>query len=75
MLNKGNLLCFDWVMRNLPSKNPIIEIGSFCGLCRVIEEVKQRSDYKLVIQSPNYLFPKSRKPAIRRISNCRSAPR
>jgi hypothetical protein len=32
MLNKGNLLCFDYAMRNLPSKNPIVEIGSFCGL-------------------------------------------
>jgi predicted O-methyltransferase YrrM len=32
MLNKGNLLCIDYAMRNLPSKNPIVEIGSFCGL-------------------------------------------
>ena len=32
MLNKGNLLCFDHAMRNLPSGNPIVEIGSFCGL-------------------------------------------
>ena len=32
MLNKGNLLCFDYAIRNLPSKNPIVEIGSFCGL-------------------------------------------
>ena len=32
MLNKGNLLCFDYAMRNLPSANPIVEIGSFCGL-------------------------------------------
>ena len=32
MLNKGNLLCFDYAMRNLPSQNPIVEIGSFCGL-------------------------------------------
>lgn len=32
MLNKGNLLCFDYALRNLPSRNPIVEIGAFCGL-------------------------------------------
>src|SRR5258708_5510965 len=32
MLNKGNLLCFDYAIRNLPSEHPIVEIGSFCGL-------------------------------------------
>lgn len=32
MLNKGNLLCFDYVMRHLPSDRPMVEIGSFCGL-------------------------------------------
>jgi hypothetical protein len=32
MLNQGNLLCFDYAIRNLPSANPILEIGSFCGL-------------------------------------------
>ena len=32
MLNQGNLLCFDYAIRNLPSENPMIEIGSFCGL-------------------------------------------
>jgi predicted O-methyltransferase YrrM len=32
MLNKGNLLCFDYAMRHLPSQHPIVEIGSFCGL-------------------------------------------
>jgi Methyltransferase domain len=32
MLNKGNLMCFDYAIRNLPSNNPIVEIGSFCGL-------------------------------------------
>src|ERR1700733_9099878 len=32
MLNKGNLLCLDYAIRNLPSKSPILEIGSFCGL-------------------------------------------
>jgi hypothetical protein len=32
MLNKGNLLCFDYAIGNLPSKNPMVEIGSFSGL-------------------------------------------
>lgn len=32
MLNRGNLLGFDYAMRNLPSKSPIVEIGAFCGL-------------------------------------------
>jgi hypothetical protein len=32
MLNKGNVYCFDYVIKNIPSDNPIIEIGSFCGL-------------------------------------------
>ncbi len=32
MLNKGNLLAFDYVAGNLPSANPAIEIGAFCGL-------------------------------------------
>lgn len=32
MLNKGNLLCFDYALSHLPSTNPIVEIGSFCGL-------------------------------------------
>jgi Methyltransferase domain len=32
MLNRGNLFCFDFAIRNLPSSAPILEIGSFCGL-------------------------------------------
>lgn len=32
MLNRGNLYCFDYAIKNLPSENPVIEIGSFCGL-------------------------------------------
>jgi hypothetical protein len=32
MLNRGNLLCIDYAVANLPSANPIVEIGSFCGL-------------------------------------------
>ncbi len=32
MLETGNLYCFDYAIKNLPTDNPIIEIGSFCGL-------------------------------------------
>jgi len=32
MLNWGNLHCIDYAVRNIVSNNPVIEIGSFCGL-------------------------------------------
>jgi hypothetical protein len=32
MLDKGNIYCIEYAIENLPSDNPIIEIGSFCGL-------------------------------------------
>jgi len=32
MLNEGNIYCFEYAVENLPSENPVIEIGSFCGL-------------------------------------------
>src|SRR3989339_335443 len=32
MLNPGNIYIFDYVIKNLKSNFPIIEIGSFCGL-------------------------------------------
>lgn len=32
MLNRGNLYCFDYAIKKLPSDDPILEIGSFCGL-------------------------------------------
>ena len=32
MLTPGNLYCFDYAIRNLPSEAPIVEIGAFCGL-------------------------------------------
>jgi hypothetical protein len=51
MLNKGNLLCIDYAIRNLPSKNPILEIGSFCGLStNIISYFKNRHGV------PNTLF-------------------
>jgi len=32
MLHYGNILCLDYAIRNIPSENPILEIGTFCGL-------------------------------------------
>jgi hypothetical protein len=32
MLNRGNLYCFDYAIKHLPTANLIVEIGSFCGL-------------------------------------------
>lgn len=32
MLDRGNLYCFDYAIRHLPSMAPIVEVGSFCGL-------------------------------------------
>lgn len=32
MLTPGNIYCFEYAIENLPSDDPIVEIGSFCGL-------------------------------------------
>ncbi len=32
MLDQGNIYCFEYAIEHLPSDNPIVEIGSFCGL-------------------------------------------
>lgn len=32
MLNKGNIYSMRFAIENLPSENPVLEIGSFCGL-------------------------------------------
>ena len=32
MLNVGNIEAFDYVFKHLKSENPVLEIGSFCGL-------------------------------------------
>src|SRR5688572_27639619 len=32
MLDNGNLYCFEYAVNNLPTGDPIVEIGSFCGL-------------------------------------------
>ncbi|HSU28959.1 MAG TPA: class I SAM-dependent methyltransferase [Chitinophagaceae bacterium] len=32
MMHSGNVHCFEYAMKNLPTDDPVIEIGSFCGL-------------------------------------------
>ncbi len=32
MMTKGNAYCFNYAIKNLPTADPIVEIGSFCGL-------------------------------------------
>lgn len=52
MLNEGNIYCIEFVAENLPSENPIVEIGRFCGLST------NTINYELVFKNPNYLFRK-----------------
>ena len=47
MLDRGNLYCFDYAIRNLPSNAPLIEIGSFCGLStNLITYYKEKHNVK-----------------------------
>jgi predicted O-methyltransferase YrrM len=58
MLTRGNLYCFDYAMRNLPSNNPIIEIGSFCGLSTNIINYYLKKHHKnnTIITSDKWIF-------------------
>jgi len=43
MLHRGNVDCMDYAIRHLPSRAPIMEIGSFCGLStNVITHLKEK---------------------------------
>jgi hypothetical protein len=47
MLNRGNLYCLEYAVKNLPSSSPIIEIGSFCGLStNLITYYKEKHNIK-----------------------------
>jgi len=56
MLHHGNILCFDYAIKNLPSDNPIIEIGTFCGLStNVISYFKKiHSKQNIIISMDKY---------------------
>src|SRR5262245_48263784 len=58
MLHGGNIYCFDYAIRRLPSAAPIIEIGSFCGLStNVISYFKRRHGAtNLLVTSDRWVF-------------------
>jgi hypothetical protein len=51
MLTPGNVWCFDYAITHLPSNNPMIEIGAFCGLSTNVI-----SYFKLVHGRTNKLY-------------------
>jgi hypothetical protein len=51
MLERGNLYCFEYAIKHLPSAAPIIEIGSFCGL-----STNLLTYYKEKHRAPNILI-------------------
>ncbi|MFN6946600.1 MAG: class I SAM-dependent methyltransferase [Cytophagaceae bacterium] len=57
-LHHGNVYCFDYAIKNLPSDNPIIEIGSFCGLSTNIMSfyLRQHSKINRLITSDKWMF-------------------
>ena len=57
MLHRGNILCFDYAIKNLPSNNPIIEIGTFCGLSANVITY-----FKKIHSKTNILFTTARWP-------------
>lgn len=58
ILHRGNLFCFDFAIRKLPSAAPIVEIGSFCGLStNLLTYYKERhSVHNRLITCDKWLF-------------------
>jgi Methyltransferase domain len=58
MLDKGNIYCFEYAIEHLPSGNPIIEIGSFCGLSTNLISFYLRKNNKTnkLITSDKWIF-------------------
>jgi len=58
MLNNGNIYCIEYAIENLPSDNPIIEIGSFCGLSTNLISFYLRKNGKTnkLITSDKWIF-------------------
>ncbi|TET36317.1 MAG: class I SAM-dependent methyltransferase [Planctomycetota bacterium] len=47
MLNRGNLFCIDFSIKNLPKDSVIVEVGSFCGLStNIITYYKRKHSVK-----------------------------
>ena len=58
MLNKGNEFCMDYAIKNIPSSNPVLEIGSFCGLSTNIITylLSKHGKNNKVISSDKWIF-------------------
>ena len=59
MLHHGNIKCFNHAIENLPSDNPIVEIGTFCGLsANIITYFKKKYCRKnLLLTVDNWYLP------------------
>lgn len=66
MLEKGNLYCFDYAIKHLPSTNPILEIGSFCGLSTNILTylLKKYNRSNILLSADPWIFEGSQKQTI-----------
>ncbi|MBN2891051.1 MAG: class I SAM-dependent methyltransferase [Bacteroidales bacterium] len=58
MLERGNLYCFDYAFKNLPTNSPVFEIGSFCGLSTNIMSylLKKYNKNNKIITSDKWQF-------------------
>ena len=58
MLHKGNVFCMDYAIKYLPSNNPVLEIGSFCGLSTnvITYLLSKHSKKNQVFSSDKWIF-------------------
>lgn len=58
ILCRGNLYCFDYAIKNLVSNNPIVEIGSFCGLSTnaIVYYLERNGGKNKVITCDKWIF-------------------
>jgi hypothetical protein len=63
MLTPGNTFAFNHAIKNLPSDDPIIEIGSFCGLTTnaISYLLKKHKRHNKIINSDKWIFEGSEK--------------
>lgn len=65
MLDTGNLYCFEYAIENIPSLDPIVEIGSFCGLSTNIisHYLKINNKQNKLITCDKWIFEGAEKPS------------
>ena len=58
MLDPGNSYCMDYAIKRLPTSNPVIEIGSFCGLSTNVISylLKKHSKQNRIFTSDRWIF-------------------